>query len=868
MRKSRVIVFFLAPLLAAVRCAAQDSSLQPPNSPFDSRVFANQPDTAMGRTSATLPIVDEIVFVGLRRISPAALEAKMVCRDGEPFSPAQVEHDVRTLALLGWFETVRVESTEISDSDSGARSTAQRVRLTFVVPELPFLTGVEYRASRLLSRPQIEKFLAEKKLTPKLGEPENRTVLDQGAREIESALRELAHPHARVEIHEEVSAEATLRVRFEINDGAHIPVGQVRFIGNPAISDERLRRQMRQLRPTAMFAGLRGKSAYTQERFEDDRNRLLTYYQNHGYPEARIGVPNVSQFEKASGKLLPWPRHSKRCLLRLVIPVEAGPLYRIDSVRASETLQDAAVTRRRPALASGSVRAGQPYSAQATEDLRRAWQMQLRGKLDKRDDTLVVQSAVPLRTVEVTRTLDTATHSMRINFHLSDSPPYIVQRLEFLGMHRFPDRYFRKRIVLKEGAPLDERALEAGLARLGRTGYFKPIKKEDVDVETNDVTRTAEVTIHVEELGKQRISLVGGRGQFGSTLGIAYMLYNVLDREELLSSRLEGGPETLQLALGFAKEGFLGSRGTLALSVFNTLMRPRLTGTVKGPFFKQQTEGLSSDWSYALTTTATMSVDYSVSHSKTQYSLGLPAGLAALPASDIRADSSSHSLGLGWERNTGRERIAFQDSVSGGLLGGSENLLRTKAEYGRIFHDPIFNSRNAWAFRTSFSATGSYSGTMPVYAREFAGDQFVRGLRDGELGPLGVVSSISSSGSTLYSAAPMGANAISAINVEYRVRLGPGTEAATFYDLGSGRLQRNWLAGTTRPSIIDATNGMLHGSTGVELRWTLPSVGVPVRVYYALNVLRLNQALPLPDGSLFRAHNRFSTLGWGLGSMF
>ena len=156
---------------------------------------------------------------------------------------------------------------------------------------------------------------------------------------------------------------------------------------------------------------------------------------------------------------------------------------------------------------------------------------------------------------------------------------------------------------------------------------------------------------------------------------------------------------------------------------------------------------------------------------------------------------------------------------------------------------------------------------MPPYARWFGGDQLVRGLRDGELGPLGVVESISSSGSATYSAVPLGANAIGAVNGEYRVPLGARTEAATFFDLGSGRLLANWL-GPNRPSILDSTNGVLHGSTGLEVRWTVPGVGVPVRVYYALNVLRLNRMVALPDGSLFRAHNRFSALDWGLGSMF
>jgi len=60
----------------------------------------------------------------------------------------------------------------------------------------------------------------------------------------------------------------------------------------------------------------------------------------------------------------------------------------------------------------------------------------------------------------------------------------------------------------------------------------------------------------------------------------------------------------------------------------------------------------------------------------------------------------------------------------------------------------------------------------------------------------------------------------------------------------------------------------LHGSTGIELRWTVPGVQVPIRAHYAFNVLRLDRSLLLPDNSLFRAHNRFAAFGWALGSLF
>src|SRR5258708_9382337 len=241
----------------------------------------------------------------------------------------------------------------------------------------------------------------------------------------------------------------------------------------------------------------------------------------------------------------------------------------------------------------------------------------------------------------------------------------------------------------------------------------------------NGAARTVDVTIHVEELGQQGISLLGGRGQFGSTLGIAYSLFNLLDREELLQAKSEGGPESLQLAIGLAKEGFLGSRGTLALSVFDMALKAMLTGTAKGPFFRQRSEGVTADYTYALSMRDVVTLSCGLTYSDTSYSPTAIAGLNGLPLGDVHAKSSSRFIGFGWTHSTGDQQLVLADSVSGGGLGGSENLVRSQVEYGRIFRDRIFNSQKAWAFRTTFTGVGSYSGDMPVTSPYYTGDQFV-----------------------------------------------------------------------------------------------------------------------------------------------
>ena len=802
-------------------------------------------------SAAGTPVLGELRFTGLRRIAPAAVTAQIVSHPGEKLDSATIDRDVRSLARLGWFESIQVEAISSVSPTLLAPDDTNPVTLTFHLEEFPVLSKVDYSGSRLFTPKQLEKMLEEKKLSPPVGKPADPTALQRAAFTIRAALNELGHPDASVRIAREEAANATVRVRFEINDGPLLRVRNVTFDGHPQVPTKHLRAQMRNIAPWKPLASWRGKNAYTLAAFEEDRQRILTYYQDHGFPEARIGNARVVHSTEISRRRLPWPHQSSAEGLTVSIPVEAGSFYHFKSVVATDALLLAGKSNGRSPLSFPEREEGRAFSQQEIDRLRRLWVARIQTRRTKLD-------SLPSPSVEVTRSFNPEDHTARVTFDLSDSPPYIVQRIEFLGLHKFSDRYVRRRILLREGHPVDERALEAGLLRLARTGYFKPIHKEDIRVQLDETAHTANVSICLQEIGQQRASFSGGTGQFGSTLGIAYTVFDLLNREELLSAQLDGGPESLQIALSLAKEGIFGTRASLAFSVFNNVIRPRFATSAKGPFFNSRTEGISIPWTYPLTNSDLLGVNFVLSRTVTDYPLGTPPGLTGLPPLDIRSQISSRSLGIGWAHDTGSGRISFSNSASGGWLGGGENMVRSSVEYGHIFRDPFFAPANAWAFRTTFSGAASYRGDMPYYARFFSGDELVRGLRPGELGPYARIPT---------GAAPAGANLLGAASAEYRIAVGSSTQAAGFFDLGSGFLLPNWL-GPSKPLLLAATNGILHGSTGVELRWTVPGVQVPVRAYYAVNVLRLDRFISLSDKSRFFAHDRFSAFGWGLGSLF
>lgn len=809
---------------------------------------------------ASAPIINEIAFVGLRRIASAAVRAQLSSRAGTLLDAQLIQSDVKTLGRLGWFTDIRVEELPSAESPSNSLGAPQHVLVIFRLEEGPDLVGVEYGGSRLLGKAQVEKILEEKQLAPRIGEPADASRLDRIAKTISSALAELGHPQASVQILRDEYPNATVRIHYEISDGPHLPVGRIQFEGHPVISTRSLQQQMHRTAPGALFASWRDKGVFTREGFAEDRSRLLIYYQEHGFPEARAGDASGSIYATKSSRWIPWAFRRPEKRLAVSVPIEAGPLYRFKSVDVGPDLVAASPKHASKLLTYGKAQAGAPYSSKTMEGLRHLWVAAIQPKRAK-------DASLTQRDVEATRTFDTDANEARVYIGFREAAPDIVGHIEFQGQHRFSDRYLRRRIGLEEGQAFDERGLEAGLARLTKTGYFHQIRKEDIRVERNGLTHTADVTVRISEAGQQHTSFSGGRGQFGSTLGLAYSLFDVLQREELLSARLDGGPESLQIALGLLLEGFLGSRSSLAISVFDNVLRPRFATSIKGPFYTSQSEGLNAGWGYALSPADAFSFNYALAHSNADYSLVLPPSLSGLPSTNLRAANTSSAAGFSLNHDAGANQFSIANSVSGGRLGGSENIVRSNEQYARIFPDPIFARQNAWAFRTTFTGAGSYHGDLPLYARLFSGDAQVRGVNPGDLGPYAVIPSTAANGSPGYSALPAGANIIFAANFEYRVPLAGHAEAAGFFDIGSGWLLPNWL-GKARPTLLESTNGVLHGSFGIEVRWTVPEIQVPVRAYYSVNVLRLNRFLRLSDGSLFHAHNRLFAFGWAVGRLF
>ncbi len=835
--------------------------------------------------------------------------------------------------------------TEGTEAPRTQRSeTRMMLRVRFVVEEKPFLAGVEFRGSQALREERIRTLLEENGMAPQTARFVDQTRLWKAARVIEQELAERGQLRGQVRVRlvdaeegsekgkrEKGKAEgasgAAMRAVFEISDGPRVEVEEVRFEGNRGISDAELRAQMKAIVPWAWFAGLRAKNIFTTARASTDRARVEGYYRERGYAEARVGEAQVVELERqemnsgeqksarsAAGihqlqdstedaEVQRTQRRDTAGLVRvrMTIPVEEGPQYSLAEVTAEGGHADHA---EQIARVLAAFRSGERYAADKLEraraalaDLRWPVEMPERNEEEAVNPLLQLPDGAARKSkrnnadtrphflrgdAELAEARDRERRTVRATLRLREPEAWTLGRIEFRGHKRFGEAYYRRRILVREGELLDPERLERGLEQLARDGFVKRVEARDIALSFDAATRTANLRIRVEEIGRQRASLVGGAAGATSTLGLAYQVFNLLGGEELLTTHFEAGPEKMQALLGLAKEGLFGTRVSLGLNLLHTALRPRLGGGESRRLFTTRASGLSATTAYTLTETSTVGVHYELAKTETRLNLNFPEGLVGVAGGGLNLTRTRSTLGASWEHtaHSGPEknpdstagagsarRMLANLALSGTGLGGDEDTLRATMESAGLRRDPLTRGRNAWAARGLLTGIGSTTGrTVPLDARLFAGEELVRGLRGGELAP--VEETTAADGT--QRARTAGANIVAAFNLEYRMPLAPavpGAETAAFFDTGAGWLLPRWLGGT-RPSVVEGTNGPWRASAGLEIRFTIPKLEQTVRVYAAWNPLRLAKALVLRDGGVFRAAGRKAAVGWAVGTLF
>jgi outer membrane protein assembly complex protein YaeT len=221
-------------------------------------------------------VVADIVPVNNKAFTKEQILSQMMSRPGKPYDEAVIQEDVRRLLNTKWFAPGGVKIATSVGGDGKVTVFVEVVELNSIVREVVFLGHQHLSEQELYDLTGIRR-----------GGPLNPAMNQLAAQAVLNKLREDGRYHASVQLVEGGKLTDS-RVVMKIVEGPVVRVKAVEFRGNQAASAGRLRTQVNT--SGALIPGVVTplSQKFQPAMMEEDKKKLIDYYQKLGYLEARV----------------------------------------------------------------------------------------------------------------------------------------------------------------------------------------------------------------------------------------------------------------------------------------------------------------------------------------------------------------------------------------------------------------------------------------------------------------------------------------------------------------------------------------------------------------------------------------------------
>jgi outer membrane protein insertion porin family len=850
-------------------------------------------------TTEEAPIIESVQVLGNRRIQKPTIMFNILTKPGDRLSMPLISRDVRAVyaSASEAFDDVWVEQDETANG---------RVIVTFYVKEKRTIRNVAYKGLTSVQESDVMKALSDRKATLSQTSTYDETRVRKAAQVIKGLLAEKGRQKAEVDVSTELVPPNSVLVTFTITEGAKVKIQEIDFVSNKVFTDGALKRAMKLVKEAGPLTGFNGRDAYHEPKLSYDINlNVRRLYTEKGYLRVNIAEPEIEEKKVSTYRTLPfikppfpwgipipfWKKQVDRIFVS--IKMEENAQYHVGDIKVT----GAKVLKPEVIQGGLGLKTGDIYN----ENLRNEAFKQM---------TRLYGALGHINFVPTAETdFDEARKLVNLTVNVAEGNPYFTNRINFSGNTTTRDKVIRREVQLMEGLLFDSRALEVSLARLNQLGYFEEIKEEDAKAEPLPNQTKVNVTMKVQEKGRNTIGLNGGvSGIGGSFIGGNYETNNFLGFGETLAINVQGGTRQSNVVFSFQEPYILGRPIAAGFSVFHNNYKydearerfgldprdlPDGLGLENRLNFQQKRDGFSV---YASRPVRFWKLDWAKFGLTYQYDNS--SFDAVNPSTAAFFQNVPTSEQSGFSSATGRfevyrtrklipsftyntvdnpyfpshgKSLSFTFEYNGGLLGGNTNYYRPSLEF-RYFK-PHTRYGNVIAARFMASHVRGFGGTsVPFYERFFpGGDYDLRGFDFRTVGPISFLTRNMDkvdpeSGGTMQvpfdAIVSVGGDTQAILNLEYRIPIvGRTVTLSPFMDVGNAwvfkksqltREVTNFSGVLTKETAVflPGTNSGIRMSTGVEIGVLLPVLNAPFRVILAWNPQRLDRVYNGPTTGL------------------
>lgn len=724
---------------------------------------------------------------------------------------------------------------------------------------------VDYEPHKIVDSAKIEEELRKRSLNVRLDAFVDQQVIKKVSTVIRDLYSEKGYQFAEVkpEVKELPSGPKLVHLTFNITPGPKVRIKKVDFVGNKAFSDGKLAGQMKGNRAHSWLSFITSAGTYQEAKFDEDADRLVGFYRNHGYIFARVGQPQLEVIADSADK--------KTREVSLKIPVDEGDAYKVgkfdfagNTIIPSDKLRPLFKVSEGDVYSEKKVRKGfekakEAYGANGYMEFIAL------PDLDARcfdENTLKPEACAP----------DVKKDVVDVTLRVQEGSQYFVNRITFTGNSTTRDEVVRREMRLLENGLFNAEALKYSVRRLNQLGYFKPLESnEAIDVQkTPGADNKVDVKLKFEEQNRNQLSFGAGISQIDGFFGqLGFQTANFLGRGETVSINAQKGYRARNYEFAVS-EPFLFSRPiTAGINIFS-----RQLNYINE--FTQQTTGATA--TVGMPAGAWNRLFLSYSYQRVKVSDVNPAYLdprllATNPylADSLLADQEGgrrtvSKLSPSFVSSTINEPI-FPSSGHKYTLGldyagpgGNTKYVTTTAEAIQYFK---FSPRLSLGLRgqTQYIRPYGATKTLPIFEKIFIGGEYsIRGFDLRSVGPRDASTGLVTGGNknllfnaelVLTVAGPVrllgffDAGQVRDIGEKFAWKepvyetITEGQIIPLLYDPTVSQILSNPLApgAVTRTNLI-GNRDAFKVSTGLELRFFMPVVNVPFRLIGAFNPSR------------------------------
>lgn len=418
-----------------------------------------------------------------------------------PYDPAFGEA-VRNLYTRAQFSNVEIIADEIVDD-------GVFVRIDLV--EEPKLGSYEIEGLKRSERDDLED------LIPLLrGRAVRPGDVQSGRLAIVEFLREKGFRSATVESSQVMGDDGRALLTYTVERGPRSQVAEVRFVGNDAFSDARLRKTLSNT-PEKRWWRFWKRETFDREGFDEDLQAVQRFYRDRGHYGAYVAGDSVYVDPEDPSKLI------------VQVEVVEGPEYTIRDVlfEGNTVYTDAQL---QSAL---GIQTGDTYNGSLLE-------RNLYYSPDHGDVSSLYSDRGYLRFNVVQRVDLAPGDSLDLSFEITEGEVYEFGGVQIAGNTRTKEHVIRRELRTIPGQPYSRQAIERSVRELAQLNYFDPTSfGNGPSIDVDDADQSVDLTYNLAETSSDQLELSGGWGGSVGLLLTARVTFNNFSLQNLV--RGQGG---------------------------------------------------------------------------------------------------------------------------------------------------------------------------------------------------------------------------------------------------------------------------------------------------------------------------------------